>query len=580
MIELKELALPARPLVLLDLPATVDAPVGRAVEVPLRLTDPKLAADATFSLADGAPKGLAVAAGRLVWTPAEGDVGDRQVTVKAARGASSDAATVTFRVTRDSVDLGGLARSIDVDPAGDRAVAIVVPPGPQRDQFGLPGPVDVVLVDLRAMRVTARRRFDDAVAAVAVGRSAVYAAPANVARVHRLKLADLADDGRVFTNGNVTRFARGADGALVGVSGDEFGRAYDAKLVGPAPATLPSATTAPATRPAAGPTTGPRPPARRDTAPVLRDPVTGEIRFFNSYGGFDLLYSDSPQVPRWHPGPWERGIVDGQLMAPGDAVVSRLPQGPSELLEAYPAAATLVVGVEGTSPPTRFARVEFRGVVDGTQTEPLVLAQSPADRADGTDPRMLRFEAGAPRLFARDDRLVAVVGDRLFAARLPADRLAALPGPLRFLQRLDPVVVPVGGDVVVRPELVGGKGDRTFELPGGPEGTAIDAATGAVTIDTARAWRAFLARYDRAPQMGNPTTAPTPAATIDAARRAYRALTGRDAGDAYPVAVHLRLVARDAENQRAELSGAVLLLGPAKDVTEAIERQSARRAAA
>jgi hypothetical protein len=591
-VDLKTAGIKPKAALTLNVASAYDAAVGQPITVPLALTDPKLMAGTKLSL-ESAPKGATIAANQLTWTPGTDDVGDQKVVVRAERDGSSDTATFTLRVTRPSVELGGLVRDMVVDPAGGRALALVNPPiSPQqaRNRFNDGRqPAELVLVDLKTLRVLARRSTDEPITAIGLTATAAFVVPQNVARIQKLKLTDLSDDGRTFTTGIVQRLELLPWGDLV-VYGQQGVQRYDGQTLSPAP-WAPSNNGGVYYDPYGQQQSISRTNGGTLVGPTVIDAKTNAVRMLTAAPGLPAVVSDArmsfgEQVGVL--GPWGRRVNGNQLVGPGNAVIGQLGQnggmfpGASLILESVPAVATVVTTVDGRDPPVRTVRVELRDLTAGGPLDPLTLSRSAVALNKGYN----GFDQSPAKLFERASRLVVGADDRLYALDLPADKLKAVAAPLYFVQKLEPLSAPVKGVLTIQPEVAGGHGPRSFELPGSPDGTSIDPKTGAVSVDTAKVWQKHLEQVGQQQGVyggGYPMAyaATRPAGPVEQAQAAYKALTGKDApADAYPLAVHLRAVAKDQENQRAELSGYVVLLGPAKDVTAVIQRRAAATQAA
>ena len=165
-------------------------------------------------------------------------------------------------------------------------------------------------------------------------------------------------------------------------------------------------------------------------------------------------------------------------------------------------------------------------------------------------------------------RLVLAANERLFVLDIPADRLETLHTPLHFVHQLDQLVANVGDVLTFTPELRGTVGEPRFELPGAPRGVSLDPRSGEITIDSRAVWDTYMADLNAGRRHERRLID-----DVSSARMAYRALLGRDPGDAHPLAVHFRVVAHEDSDQRAEMSGYIILLGPAAPVITALAEQ-------
>jgi hypothetical protein len=491
--------------------------------------------------------------------------------------------------TAADVDLEVFALSMVLDPAGQRAAVL----GARRtaDDPGGARSRELVLVDLTAKRVIARRVFDSGLRLIHLDAHHVYCTPGQGNRFHALRLTDLADAQRLFLEGAIAGFASLPGNRLV-VQEMERLRCYSADTLeqAPVPGCIDKASSAlnaellgRAYRP--------------DGHNALVVPVNDGIRFngvvLDAAGKVNMIYfaaglptvstapaahviGETPEqraVPRL----WGRASGDhhnhalegNSLVGAGGASVAVF-RGPTVLLREYPVAATAVrsypdARMRGASQTPTTLSVSFGELTEGKEIDKRLLGTEPPQDLSH---RFLSAWYGG-NLIIRDagQSVVVTMGNLLFVVPLTKNMFAKVESPVYFRHPPHAVSAPAGEKVKYTLVAAGGRGKRRFRMLAEQTGVALDPQTGLVRIDTGAIWRQYCQEVqehyypdDHFPPDGRPRATP---------REACEHLLGRPIEGA-PVAVTLRWAVKDDEGLEDRLSEQFVVVGPQKDYDAAM----------
>lgn len=516
----------------LAVPTSVEARIGEPVHLPIALQGGRALDGTKLELRD-APAGMVVDGSAIRWTATAEQTGAHDVALVGTRGTEVDEARIVFDVVRRWVPVDGGVKSISLDSAGTRALIYVDRTTPAMAERGAAPVLELVLIALEgAPRVLAQRTVEP-LQFVTLGVEAAYVASAGSARVDRLRLSDLAEDKRLFVRGSVE--ALGAvPGGLV-LQDAEAVSVLSPDLV--VQRTLPRGTAI--GQVAGGIRVAPLVLETSSLTPVLLcDPVgLPALTLVASHPSAELI------------GPWQRKFLGQGLVGPGSASVARLPDGAvgAWVLGEFPLCAVLLVGGKANA-RTKELRVALLDLVTGRPRASLHIAD--------LDVRRLK-DGPACEFRAAGSRFVCWVADRLYVVDMPDAYLRDIPVPLHFAADLHPLVCRVEETIELRYDLRGGSGARPVRLAA-PTGISVDEAAGTVKVTGAAVWRAIQEQAG-----GEPVTVKS----IAEARGHYQRLLGVET-DLVPVAVQLRLTARDDEGQQATLEAWVVILAPPEDCAE------------
>jgi hypothetical protein len=437
------------------------------------------------------------------------------------------------------VPLGFAVKDIAVDPAGGRALAVGplddVPAGGGAD--GASDRSELVLIDLSAGKVLARRRLTVEVEAVGLTKSAAGILPLFSRRMPVLAPDDLSERKVVNHDAVFNRMHGTPDGGVL-LTGSNLPAAFwDGERV--APVTLRE-----------------RNDHRTTLTDALRavhfgvDPQTRERSILLDTGGLPAVAAAPGKTPAsaaTMTGAWGHR-VDGFWLTrcvPGAERREFLPHRRAVILRRYPVVAEIHTRLVLDEALYRTA-VSFFSLPDLAPAGEVTLSRTPLP-PPGINPVPIPVaDLG--------DRLVIAMNHSLFVVTLPAERLGRVPRPLHFETRLLPLTARVGGRVELRFALGGPADDaRDVKLapgPGSAAGTRLDAARRTATLDTAAAWAEFrqcVAGDKKAP-------------SAEAARAAYGQVFGAET-TGYPFAARVEVMATKG-TQAAALAGYVVLIAP------------------
>ena len=481
--------LPAEPFLYADLDGAGDLTIGQKWSAKVAPRSDGVAVEVS-----SADEGVKLAGNQLQWTPGDGDVGPKSITLRLSSGKLERLQRVDLIVRRPGLALPIVPRQVHASPDGRRILALAphrdpAARGQQQPQEPAPGQgrTRAVLVDTGAMSIVADRVIPADVRlegqregsfTTTVDDERAYLPLTSADAMLVVSMKDLSDVKRVFTPGRPTAMRSAAGNLYVSIH-ERPTQLYALPAVEPASTVKP------------------------DGHAEVHVPVwTGDHWFFRGllYGPdlrepVMIVRSGLRALPPWAGAndgdyPWSRGQppvpmpwgvrLEGrqQLVRSSGQRIANLSGRDAVLLADVPAVAILLT--QQTNTGSR-AEVVLSDLVLGSLSQPFVLSDEP--RRAGVDggqhdamSLLLAPQAGGS--------LFAVVGDRLYVLRIDPFKSLGLPEPV-WIEPRPKVAANAGGVVTVGHAAHGGKPPLTFALAGEREGITIDAKTGVVTIDPA-----------------------------------------------------------------------------------------------
>jgi hypothetical protein len=574
-VDLTQLDLPKSPLVILDAPRLVTANLDEPLKIPLQLVNRNLATAPKFTLRD-APRTMTIdEQGQLQWTPGPEDVGVHRVKVSAEVKGGSDEVEIEFRVGRPAIEVGLSIANLQLDRTGERALVMGYERSEGDEIVREPKP-SFVLIDMASQKVVARRKLLQLPIAAHLSNRAVYLAYHDSTALQRLKLQDLADDGRTLLSDTVQGIASlPGDRLLIQSSGgwltlDEKTLKSIGKL---------------------GPIDGGRFERNfhRDPHELLQPLNEGWLLgdawvIDDESGKLTLLpyLDDLPEInPRddWpiEPRLWNRVVHEQGVFDRSNTPIARWDPATVLLLPTMPA---VVVARSTASPDEQQIRfvLDFHDLVEGEVRHTVTLAEM-RQRELYQQPDHFRFRldgGSGVLLYAAGDIVVAVLPmlNKLYVVPLPKDRFAELPTPFRFVYRQEKLTAQVAETENLQFSTTGGQGRPTFSLESDVDGVTLDSTAGEVSVDTQRVWDDFVAA------IGDPTEARARFGrwenAIKDAQSIYERTFGQETMD-FPAVLNLRLAAQDEAGAVDRLTTTLVLLGPIEDVEPALAKLASQK---
>jgi hypothetical protein len=553
-----KLALPDEPL----LTARVTVPPltpGVLARIAVERPDPR----AKLVLGTG-PKGWKLDGDAIAWTPGEEDVGVQRATVRlVASETLQREIELVLEVTRPRVSLGFFPQDVQLAPGGGAIVAF----RGAMDRFGRTdagdtAPNTIVVRDLASGKESARRAFPTALSSVAIDERFVYVGLAESEAFYVLKRDDLSDVKRLFTGGHVREFVLGDKQRVLACCDDGSISVFKRTGEGLEPVTLPGVSIG-ASRGMRAASIRPYDEGRWvvqgalfqgsfDAPKSLVD--AGELLATSIGNGWNPGFADNPASSHW-------GVIAGfnMLQRSGGAQVGRFEAAAIAILPDQPAAACLTLSAaqqRGVRTATLRAEIVFRDLLAATPGQSVTLYERAADPNRGWN-----GNGQGARLFCAEGVLVAVVGDEVYVVKAPALDATKFPPPLNW-RRDGLALVTSGTPTVVDVAARGGSAPIHYALRSEAPGFDVDAKTGVLTVDTAKAYEkaaAFLLQQ---------ISGRTPIEDyVTRVAPFFKRLVGH-APAGVPIVLMVSIVAQDSNNLSAQLD-VPLLLDVARPVTPA-----------
>ena len=160
-------------------PSEVTTLVGKPLKVPLQLTNAQRPPLAKLKIAEG-PKSASLAGDELSWTPQAEDVGFvkfRFEVVSTSDQKVLDSAEMTVHVTLPKVDLQFHAKSMSISEDGRHLVVWGLAPGEEARHPAHTGPDNIAIIDLKTLKITARKTLPQGIRCAAIDSKYVYLSP-------------------------------------------------------------------------------------------------------------------------------------------------------------------------------------------------------------------------------------------------------------------------------------------------------------------------------------------------------------------------------------------------------------------
>ena len=202
--DLKKLAIPFEPMLMMNIPTSVEASVTEGVSVPLSVTNRSLNRKVVYEIKSG-PKGALIAGNKLVWKTTPENIGRHTVVVAAKAGGKVDEVSVNLDVKSKKIELDFRVVGINVEDTGKFAVVWgkKIPKGQQGFRGGFPGDNsqggdEVAVVDLLTSKVLVQKTLAAGVKSAAIQGKYVFLMPRTGNVLYRLDVKTLEGSKRVF----------------------------------------------------------------------------------------------------------------------------------------------------------------------------------------------------------------------------------------------------------------------------------------------------------------------------------------------------------------------------------------------
>lgn len=570
-IDLKAYADKTTELQIILAPSDVKTIVGKEVRIPVTTTSPR--DNAVVSIVSG-PAQAKIEDGQIVWLPKPQDVGLAAIELELkAKGEDKaiDNYRINVEVTSPNVEIGFIARAIEISPAMKYAVVWGASPGQEERHPAHTGSDDIAVVDVHEAKIVARKTIPQGIRSATLDDQFIFVAPQSGNLIYRLDLK-LGEGQKVFTQSAPKHLARIGEKYLLSIA--DTSQVFDA------------ATLKPMDKSTLGLGTPGYQPILVNAEAVLIgnriiDRKTGEV--IRCQGFADLPAVTNIQSVT------QRLLMQGQGNS-HSAWGRRL--GPNSLLSSEGSPITtwngfklvafserwpLAVSMD-RAPDAKVTKIDFLDLMEGNVVHTAVIY------AGASPPNVRAMFNGIPQpLVVRDDKIFCLIQQRLLFVDIPSEIASQLTIPTHFANS-KVEVIDAEQTAKWKPAVKGTNKDVTFSLLAEYPGLALDSQSGELTLDTPLLWKSFLENYTRLGLVnfnfaenrgGTPDTATifAPIATR------YKLITGNELPkDKIAVQIPISLALQTSDGQRDTTEFSIIALGPIETLEKAVSEQKAEQA--
>ncbi len=492
-VDLEDLDIPLRPLLMIDVPTVVETKVGGSIKIPLSLTNSKLDSKTTFALENG-PKGVKLSGNQIIWTPTAKDIGRHTLKVSAKLDDSLDQVTIDLNVKATKMELNFSIAGIDVDKDGKYAIAWgkkIIKGRNGRIQSQDSGSDEVAILDLVSQKVVIQKPLATGVQSAIIQQPYAFLVPRSGNVLFRFDAKTLGSSKRMFLKDKcigVTTFVKNQICTICGSHN------YTLNVIDPE--TMKSTKTKtmvynPHVRNALQ-NIREASPEQIDFQSKLLDKKTGLVtRMEKNPGLKSLVNVNDPNVSQSHQmrelprKMYGRYLTRNALVSATGSMISQFNNKTVYATPHHPVgfATRSESQSNGRNRETK-TYIEMLSLVDGE-----VLDSRVFDVSDGHQRHnMHRY---SKNFFPFKEKIILVKGNELFSIPIEPSTIKSAPLPLHFPIATIPELA-IDKPEILNFKAVGGKGKIEYQLVADYEGISVESATGKVTIDTPLLWKNYL----------------------------------------------------------------------------------------
>jgi hypothetical protein len=261
---------------------------------------------------------------------------------------------------------------------------------------------------------------------------------------------------------------------------------------------------------------------------------------------------------------WGRRIQGNTIVNhAGSQITNWSGQRIAMLSDRWPVVFTIATTSEGKFVTTT---LEIIDIVEGNQRQTFVIDVSPPTRT----PRNLF--GGSIRIAESNDHLLVLTGSSLLVANIPESFVKSMPQPSCFSLR-QTVEIDLMDSIELNLNVDGPRENLTFSQLIESPGIDLDSKTGKLTLNLRDRWnetiKTLAAKDGNAPARQNSLP---PSSSLSENAVMYKDLTGKQlAEDKLAATFPVSVVLRDSQGQEDSLRISVIVLGPRKDLDDAIK---------
>lgn len=551
------------PLKLVQAPSEVQSIVRQPLRVPLPITNADVGPKVSLNIQSG-PESAKIENNHFVWTPQDIDVGitTARVDVVSSEGDKIlDTAEMTLHVTLPKIELGFSAKMMEVSE--DRRYAVLWGPALNQETRhpAHTGPDSIAVVDLKSLEIIAAKELPQGIRCATIDSSYVYIAPNSGNLFYRLSHQ---------LEGNSRQFIQFTPQSLIKI-GPEILAAYAGQM-----ALFDTKSLKPVSL------DGPKnihPQGAQAIAAIGQNALQIGPRCFNRHTGEILRLSLPVNLPQLYEGQvsgnalmnqqqsalqWGRQIQGNSIVShSGSQITSWAGQRTAILSYHWPLAITVASAAQNQFSTTTLEMIDL---VDGTKRHSAVIDVSPTNRLSHD------FNGMSTRIVEANNQLLVLIGSTLLVANIPESIANSMPQPPSFsLQQT--VAIELADTVEIKLNVDGPRENLTFSQLIESPGIELDSKTGQLALKLKNRWNETMkvlaaTEGNSVPRSGNqlPTSSRSANATI------YKELTGKELPeDKLATYLPISAVLRDSQGQEDALRISVIVVGPRKDLDDAIQ---------
>ncbi|PHR93851.1 MAG: hypothetical protein COA78_32630 [Blastopirellula sp.] len=206
LVDMKKIGVNFQPLLLVSAPSSKSVTIGGTLDIPLKITNSKLAPQTTFQIQSG-PDGAKIVNHQLVWKPTNSQIGPHEILVEAVNGTLKDVFKVQVSVEIPKLKFNFAIRGTMIDAAGEY-MAIW---GPKRvaqgtrSSYSSTAPVEFAMIKLADRSIIDQRPLAAGLKNVLIDDKYLYLIPASSNVLYRMNRENMGDPKRLFLNEPVVK---------------------------------------------------------------------------------------------------------------------------------------------------------------------------------------------------------------------------------------------------------------------------------------------------------------------------------------------------------------------------------------
>ncbi len=574
-VDLEDLDIPLRPLLMIDVPTVVETKIGGSIKIPLRLTNSKLDSKTTFALENG-PKDVKLSGNQIIWTPTAKDIGRHTLKVSAKLDDSLDQVTIDLNVKATKMELNFNVAGIDVDHDGKYAIVWgkkIVKDRNGRSQIQDSSSDEVAILDLVSQKVVIQKPLAAGVQSAIVQQPYAFLVPRSGNVLFRFDAKTLGSSKRMFLKDKCQGVTTFVKNQICTISGNHN---YTLNVIDPE--TMKSAEIK---------TMNYNPHVRnvlqniREAGPELvefqsqlLDKTTGLVTRMETNPGLRSLVnvnnpnaSQSFQMRELPRKMYGRFLSRNALVSATGSMISQFNNKTVYATPHHPVG--FAIRSESQSSGRKYETktyIETLSLVDGE-----VLDSRVFDVSDSRERHNIhRYSRD---FFPFKEKVIFVKGNELFSIPIEPSKVKSAPMPLHFPVAKIPEL-GIDKPNTLNFKAVGGKGKIEYQLVADYEGISVESATGKVTIDTPMLWKNYLkSNISSASSRSSMMRSRSNNNNNNLSAKDFESFFGKPMPDdklAFVLPIHL--AATDEEAQEDRLSVYALVMGD-KTAVDKIEKE-------